>query len=182
MGRKTSSLVSDTTDKRNTGCKKALIPRGGNDVVYTPDSLAREIVDRLPITGTVLEPCKGGGAFLRALAFKTWVTRIDWCEIVDGEDFFDYTTKVDWIVTNPPWSLFADFLEHSLKLADNVVFLVTLNHFTTKKRLRLLRENGFWFKKIWLTPTPKAFPQSGFQVAVVWVSKDVQEDSLIADF
>jgi hypothetical protein len=79
--------------------------------------------------------------------------------------------------------LFADFLEHSLKIADNVVFLVTLNHFTTKKRLRLLRENGFWFKKIWLIPTPKTFPQSGFQVAVVWINKEEkQENSLIADF
>lgn len=38
-----------------------------NDVVFTPDWLAKKIVDMFPIKGKVLEPCKGEGAFLKYL-------------------------------------------------------------------------------------------------------------------
>lgn len=46
---------------------RAAIPtHGGNDVVYTPDPLARAIVEHFKPRGTILEPFAGGGAFVRA--------------------------------------------------------------------------------------------------------------------
>lgn len=46
---------------------KQLIPKGGDDKIYTPDSLAKKIVTHYnPFGKKCLEPCKGGGAFLRA--------------------------------------------------------------------------------------------------------------------
>ena len=92
-----------------------------NDVVFTPDWLAEKICKMFEIDGNVLEPCKGEGAFLKYLPPNT-----EWCEIVDGRNFYDYTKKVDWIVTNPPYSDFNRFLEHSFALADNIVLLVPL--------------------------------------------------------
>jgi hypothetical protein len=47
-----------------------------------------------------------------------------WCEITEGRNFYDFHDKVDWIVTNPPYSDFDRFLDHSFNLADNVVLLV----------------------------------------------------------
>ena len=70
-----------------------------NDVVFTPDWLAKQIVSMFDIKGKVLEPCKGEGAFLKYLPENT-----DWCEIADGKNYYDYNEKVDWIVTNPPYS------------------------------------------------------------------------------
>jgi hypothetical protein len=94
-----------------------------NDSVMTPDDLARQIVAAFPIEGRVLEPCAGKGAFLRALRPRV----PEWCEITVGRDFFDYTGKADWIVTNPPYSIYDRFLEKCLEVADNVVLLVPLS-------------------------------------------------------
>ena len=66
----------------------------------------------------VLEPCKGEGAFLKHLPENT-----DWCEIAEGRNYYDYNEKVDWIVTNTPYSDYNRFLEHSFALADNIVAL-----------------------------------------------------------
>ena len=90
-----------------------------NDVVFTPDWLAKQIVSMFDIKGKVLEPCKGEGAFLNHLPKNT-----DWCEIAEGRNYYDYNEKVDWIVTNPPYSDYNRFLEHSFNLADNIVLLV----------------------------------------------------------
>lgn len=92
-----------------------------NDVVFTPDNIAKKICESFDIKGKILEPCKGEGVFLKYLPDDT-----EWCEIVDGKNFFDYNKKVDWIVTNPPYSDFNRFLEHSFELSDNVVFLVPI--------------------------------------------------------
>lgn len=90
-----------------------------NDVVFTPDWLAKQICGMFDIAGKVSEPCKGEGAFLKYLPTDT-----DWCEIADGKNYYDYNEKVDWIVTNPPYSDYNRFLEHSFALADNIVLLV----------------------------------------------------------
>ena len=42
-----------------------------NDVVFTPDWLAKQIVDMFPIEGKVLEPCKGEGALFN-LTDEKW--------------------------------------------------------------------------------------------------------------
>lgn len=90
-----------------------------NDVVFTPDWLAERICKSFPVSGKVLEPCKGEGVFLKYLPENTL-----WCEIVDGKNFYDFQERVDWIVTNPPYSDFNRFLDHCFELSENVVLLV----------------------------------------------------------
>jgi hypothetical protein len=51
----------------------------------------------------------------------------EYCEISDGKDFFEFNKRVDWIIGNPPYSNFKEFLEHSFNLSDNVSFLVPTN-------------------------------------------------------
>jgi hypothetical protein len=97
------------------------VPLVEKDVVYTPDGMAREIVDFFKPTGRILEPCKGDGAFLR------YMPAADWCEIALGRDFFLYQDKVDWIVGNPPYSIFNIWLRHSFEIADHIVYLIPLN-------------------------------------------------------
>lgn len=139
------------------------------DIVYTPTTLAIEIIQHFPISGTVLEPCRGGGAFYNN--FPDHLVK-DWCEIAEGRDFFDYKTKVDWIVTNPPWSKMREFIDHSTDIADNIVFLVTINHLMTKARMRILKQKKFGFKEIYGVKTPKKdWPQSGFQLAALHIQR-----------
>lgn len=93
-----------------------------NDVVYTPIPWAKDIIDFFQPSGLCLDPCRGGSAFYDNLPEPK-----QWCEIAEGIDFFKHKTKVDWIVSNPPYSTFSRWLDHSLPLADNIVYLIPVN-------------------------------------------------------
>jgi hypothetical protein len=59
------------------------IPLDPGDVVYTPDWVARDMVEFFKPSGRILEPCKGDGVFLKYLP-----PHAEWCEIQEGRDFF----------------------------------------------------------------------------------------------
>ena len=138
-----------------------------NDVVFTPDWLACQIVSMFPIKGKVLEPCKGEGAFLNYLPKNT-----DWCEIAEGVNFYDYDKKVDWLVTNPPYSDFNRFLEHAFELADNVVLLVPVaKMFKSMGTLKTIMSYG-GFVSIHTLPASRAGFPFGFPCAVYFMQKE----------
>ena len=140
-----------------------------NDVIQTPRDLAAQLVAHFRPTGRCLEPCRGEGAFFDLLPAGT-----EWSEILEGRDFLQRPAgpdRFDWIITNPPWSQIRAFLAHAMTLADNVVFLMTINHVWTKARVRDIEEAGFALKEIVLVDMPKSFPQSGFQLGAVHVAR-----------
>jgi hypothetical protein len=93
-----------------------------SDVVYTPRNVSKSIIDFLQPNGVCLDPCKGDGAFFDFLPNNSL-----YCELEEGTDFLKFNTQVDWIIGNPPYSIFLEFLEHSFKLSNNVSFLVPTN-------------------------------------------------------
>ena len=134
------------------------------DLVMTPEYLAKDIINTYYPQGLILDPARGEGAFYDNVPTPT----VDWCEIGEGRDFLEYDTKVDWIITNPPWSMMQKFLEHGMEIADNIVYLTTINHYTTKRRIRDMKEAGFGVKEFYCVDTPKKpWPQLGFQLAAV---------------
>lgn len=92
------------------------------DIVFTPEPIAKGIIDFLKPYGKCLDPCKGDGAFYNYLPEGA-----DYCEIREGKDFFTYNEKVDWVIGNPPYSIFEDFLKKAFEIADNVSYLVPTN-------------------------------------------------------
>jgi hypothetical protein len=149
-----------------------LVPQNKKrDVFYTPVDLCEKIVGHFKPTGKILEQCKGTGNFLKVLPDNT-----HWCEIAEGRDFFKYEGKVDWIITNPPFSQFRKFLNKAMEVSENTVFLTTINHLFTKARVRDVRDKNFGLKEILLCDTPKTFPQSGFQVGCVYLKKNYTGD------
>jgi hypothetical protein len=145
--------------------------KNSNDDIQTPPKLAKAIVKYyskyFKEGDTFLEPCRGDGNIYDELPEG----QREYCEIKNGINFFDHQNYYySWIVTNPPWSLFKDFLEHSFDIARNVIFLLPLNKVLgLKTTFKLIKENGFIIKNIkcWDTP-PKPWPQSGFQIGTVW--------------
>jgi hypothetical protein len=156
---------------------KQLVPNGGNDDIQTPRYLANQIVKHfLPLIDVkndlVLEPCAGKGAFVRA--FKaSGIKSITTCEIKNGRDFFDYDQRVDWIITNPPFSQMREFLRHGFRIANNVVFLTFAAHVLgMKARLQDMNDAKWGIKELLCVPTPpKPWPQSGFQVCAAHLRK-----------
>lgn len=91
------------------------------DVVYTPDWVARDMVEFFRPDGTILDPSSGDGVFLKYLPSS------EWCEIEKGRDFFSWNTPVDWLFGNPPYSQFSEWLDHSMSIAKNICYLVPCN-------------------------------------------------------
>lgn len=107
------------------------------DVVYTPDNVAFDMVNLFQPTGKILEPSKGDGALMK------YLPTADWCEIESGKDFFNVNTHYDWIVGNPPYSIFADWLRHSFKIADNIVYLIPIIRcFVSSRIIKDIRAYG----------------------------------------
>lgn len=112
----------------------ALDPR---DVVYTPDWVARDMVDYFKPTGKILEPCAGDGVFLN------YLPDAEWCEIEKGIDFFAWSKPVDWMVGNPPFSIMNKWLEHSFIAAANVLYLMPMNKpFNSVYRMKIILAYG----------------------------------------
>jgi len=151
---------------------KSLLPKGGNDRIMTPDTLAEQMVSYFnPFGKTVLEPCKGEGAFMRA--FEKYGINADWCEIDEGKDFYEYDKKVDWIITNPPYSQLTKFLVKSLSVADNVVFLCLANAMFFTARIRTIHRAGFGVKEIvYVNPPEKPWPRFGVPIAMVHLQRN----------
>lgn len=145
-----------------------------NDVVFTPDDLAKQICEMFPINGKVLEPCKGEGAFLKHLPNNT-----DWCEIAEGRNFYDYSEKVDWIVTNPPYSDYNRFLEHSFKLAENIILLVPVSKMF--KSMGTISEilNYGGIVELHILPSSKAGFPFGFPAGVYYLKRGYTGDTKI---
>jgi len=138
-----------------------------DDIVMTPEILAKQLVEHFKPSGKVLEPCKGTGNILKFLPENSL-----WCEISEGKDFFDFNDKVDWVFTNPPWSQIRKFLQHSLEISDNICFLFTINHLWTKARIRDITQAKFGIKEILLFNTPSNFPPLGFQVGMIHLQRN----------
>jgi hypothetical protein len=91
--------------------------RNYSDVHYTRRDVTRTIIKHYQPSGIILEPFKDNGVFYDELPEGTL-----WCEIEQGRDFFNHTTPVDWIVTNPPFSNLTDIMAHAFSITQNIVF------------------------------------------------------------
>lgn len=108
-----------------------------DDIILTPRNVAKEIIQKFNPSGSVLDPCRGDGAF------ADHIPNCEWCEIRDGKDFYAWSQKVDWIISNPPYSIFSDFLRHSMTLAKDIVYLIPVNKiFNSDKMMREIWEWG----------------------------------------
>lgn len=176
---------------------KILIPKGGNDRIYTPPDLAERIVRHyLPVLQKtvddgkkILEPCAGKGSILRELRKAGF----DWKDIIaleldKGKDFFKFHDRVGCIITNPPWSKAREFFAHAYEIADDIIWLITTNHiYGMKARIRDMKhpcrfsKNGVFyefaprapgFEVIGTLPleTPALpWPQSGFHLGATHI-------------
>lgn len=139
-----------------------------NDVVFTPDWLAKQIVRMYDLDmkgSSVLEPCKGEGAFTQFLPDAQW------CELAEGKNFYDYTEKVEWIVTNPPYSDYNRFLDHAFELAQNIVLLVPMSKMF--KSMGTIKKIYNWggIVEIKILPASKAGFPFGFPCAIYHLQK-----------
>jgi hypothetical protein len=114
------------------------------DTVFTKNTTAQWIVNYFKPTGSILEPAAGENAF-----YNLFVNEEKYrCEISDGIDFFEWDKKVDWIITNPPYSIYDSFLEKAFSISDNVVFFVPIAKAFKSNKIQIMVENYGGLKEI----------------------------------
>jgi hypothetical protein len=145
------------------------------DVVMTPPRVAQMIVNHFKPSGRVLDPCRGNGAFWNAMPGA------EWCEIAEGRDFLSWQEPVDWLVSNPPYSTFWEFLAHSFRIAENVVYLIPLHKIWSGHRyLEAIMEYGGIRETLIIgTGTSIGFPV-GLSVGAVHFKRGYKGETRIA--
>ena len=157
--------------KKNNLCPPKNSP--DKDLIFTPDDLAEKIVSHFRPYGDCLEPCSGGGAFVQAMK-NFGVKSVTSYELSEGRDFLLAPEDIiyDWSISNWPWSKFRPFLQKNLRVASNIVTLTTINHiYALKARLRDIKKAGFFIEDTLLMDTPPEFPQSGFQLGAIYLTR-----------
>lgn len=115
---------------------------------YTSEDMVKNLLASTPISGSVLDAGSGEN--------KVWFNNLNGekyqCEIEDGNDFYQWQKKVDWVVGNPPYHQSWKFTEKALSVAQKgIAWLVNnqaLNSHLTPRRLELMKEHGFTLKSI----------------------------------
>jgi hypothetical protein len=132
------------------------------DVVFTPEYIARAMVRHFAPSGKMLDPCKGDGVFLRQMPGA------DYCELQEGRDFFDWVAPVDWIISNPPYSVYSEWLRHSFLIAENIVYLIPINKaFNSSSMLKATYEFGGIAEIVHIGPGGSLKFPVGFAVGAV---------------
>ena len=113
-----------------------------NDIKYTPEDLAKEIINICPLKpgDLVLDPFYGEGVFYNN--YPEFCEK-EWCEIEKGVDFLDYDKKVNWIISNPPFSKLKIMIPKMIETATDGICLILGTNNLTRLRDRLFNEAGF---------------------------------------
>jgi len=136
------------------------------DVVYTPDWVARDMVDFFKPDGRILDPCKGNGAFTK------YLPNAEWCEIEQGRDFFQWSEQVDWAFGNPPYTVFSEWWQHSMEIAENICYLIPLNKpFNSGKMFLYMFNWGFIKHMRYYANGPQLGFPIGFAIGAVHFQK-----------
>lgn len=141
------------------------------DVVFTPEHLAVSIVSHFRPEGKMLDPCRGDGAFLRQMPGA------EYCELQEGKDFFEWTEQVDWIISNPPYSIYAKWLRHSFDVAENIVYLIPINKaFNSSAMLQATYAWGGIAEIVHVGPGSNLKFPIGFAIGAVYYKRNYRGD------
>lgn len=144
------------------------ISKNKNDCIQTPEWVASDLIRYFQPSGRILEPCRGDGAIYKHMPDNSL-----WCEILEGRDFFDFNERVDWIITNPPYSKIRKFFKHSMTICDDIVFLIPVwRAFTAEGFFRDLEawQGGIREVRRYGTGGKLNFPM-GNAIGAVYISK-----------
>ena len=145
-----------------------------NDDIMTPPHIAHFIIKRLPIkkSDVLYDPFRGLGSFYNN--FPPENTNF-YSEIKEGKDFFQFNKKVDWIISNPPYSTYTEVMKHSYTIADNIVYLIPLNKIVSSWGRCVDLEKYGGIVKLWILPASKCGFPFGFPACFVWIKRGYKD-------
>jgi len=130
-----------------------------NDEFYTPKKLAKILISLVPLKkfDIVLDPAKGKGVFFNNFPDDIINQATD--------DFFSFTKKQNWLITNPPYSKLDKWLQHSCEIATKGFAYLLGLHNLTPRRIEMCEKMGFKITAIHLC---KVFKWFGISAFIIW--------------
>ena len=130
----------------------------GNDYFPTYHALTKLLMDNIKLDPdkTILEPCAGSGdiSIIINQCFENSIYSMDIeprNKNIIQKDFLKYKKKFDYIITNPPYNIFKQFYEHSLKVFTNGMYLLLpLDYLHSKERFELMYNSDKILKKVFI--------------------------------
>jgi type I restriction-modification system DNA methylase subunit len=144
------------------------------DVYVTPQSLVRlhlGIFEKMS-NCTVLDPCRGSGAYFNLFDEYFPNSKYEWCEIEAGIDFMDYNGTPDVIVSNPPYSILERFLEKCYELKPRYISFLLAMHAITPNRIKKANEHGYYVANYTICRVNRWFGVS----VILTLSRDILEN------
>ncbi len=173
-----------------TGVKNRKKP---NDVFFTPRALVKIHVGNVILCCNdarlnllklfFLDPCRGEGVYFNNI--KSRNLKVDYCEISEGKNYFDYDKPVDVIIANPPFSLVVEFLQKSIELGPIIISFLIPVYALTPPRLALMENSGYYLVRKTTFQWKVVLGPSCF---ATWIKKDhqrvygVQEDYILRNY
>jgi hypothetical protein len=133
------------------------------DKFYTPASLVRIHLAKfkdIPTGSRILEPFYGKGAYYNEMKIMFPTCEVVYDEIDLGLDFFDRTDPVDYIISNPPYSIIDKVLKHSISLKPKIISYLIAFHNLTAKRIQEMNNSGYFVTDFHLTKVFKWYGMS----------------------
>lgn len=157
----------------------------GADFYATPHWATEALLDQETFSGEVWEPCCGEGDI--SMVLKKRGCLVHSSDLFDRgygtqEDAFNVTKRYDNIITNPPFNIAEDLLNHFLSLYDKKIALLVRTAFLeSKKRYSIFKENPparvFVFSQR-VSMYPKGYEiKSGGTTSYSWIIWDKSEKS-----
>lgn len=123
--------------------------RNAQDFYSTPEGAFKPLLSVLPKDVSYWEPAQGDGRLVR------WLTesgrRAAGADLATGTDFLTDTTRREFVITNPPFSMVClkasketvsgGFLPHALTHSKEVMLLLRLNYLGATYRRDFFREH-----------------------------------------
>jgi hypothetical protein len=126
---------------RNYANRKPVAERPESDFYSTPISLVWELtkLNLLSKSTPIYEPAEGSGAIrktLTSLGYKCFGDDIR----TSGMDFLQCSIHANEVCSNPPFSLFDEFVLKAKEVSEHVVFIAKTNFLGAYKRQKM----GVW--------------------------------------
>lgn len=148
------------------------------DKVYTKIDTAKWIINYFNPFGVILDPSAGKNSFYDNFNTESKLR----CEIDDGIDFFDFNDDVDWIITNPPYSIYDLFLKKCFEVANHVVLFVPIAKAFKSNKVQLMVENFGGLKEIvYMGGGSKHGFNFGFPVGCLYYQRNYKGDCKITN-
>ena len=121
--------------------KKKQEERPDSDFYPTPSSLVKKLLDIEDFNKeyTIYEPADGDGAISKKLRDYGYNVRTDDIRTTE-KDFLKNTDNYKYIITNPPFSLFDNFVNKAKTCCEKFAFIIKTNFFGAYKRHKI----GVW--------------------------------------